>query len=76
MSCGAVAPNATLAQAEPYLEVVVLVLLGLRSALLVFCKLQGGRGRGNGLWLLVLFFSFVLCAYGLGLLLELAAGAA
>jgi hypothetical protein len=60
-------------QAGPCLEVGVAAVLGVGSALLAFRKLQCVRGRGKNLWLLVLVFSFVMCAYGLGLLLELAA---
>jgi ABC-type multidrug transport system permease subunit len=71
VSRGVVAANVVLIQAEPYLEVVVVVLLGVCSALLAFCKLL--RRRGNNLWLAVLILSFVMCAYGLGLLSELAA---
>jgi hypothetical protein len=70
MSHGSVAVIAV-KQAEPYLEVLAAVSLGVCSAVLVFCKLQCGRQRANHVWVLVLMFSFVLCAYGLGLLLEL-----
>jgi hypothetical protein len=58
---------------ETYLEVVVALLLGLSSARCAFRNLQFGRQRGRNIWLLLLAFSFVMCAYGLGLLLEVAA---
>ncbi len=74
MSNGVVAVNAALLQAGSCLEVGVPVVLGVGSALLAFRKLQCVRVRGQNLWLLVLVLSFVMCAYGLGLLLELAAG--
>ena len=59
---------------EPFMEVGGTILLGVSSALWAFGRL-GSRvqGRGRSLCLLVLMFSFVLCAYGFGLLLELAA---
>ena len=73
MSCGVVEASAFLVQAGPCVEVGMAVVLGVGSALLAFRKLQCARGRGKNLWLLVLLLSFVMCAYGWGLLLELAA---
>lgn len=59
---------------EPLMEVGGTILLGVSSAFWAFGRLGNQvRGRGRGLCLLVLMFSFVLCAYGFGLLLELAA---
>lgn len=63
-----------LADCEPYLEDAVSILLGVASAFIAFWKLQCcGEGRGRNKWLVLLIFSFVMCAYGFGLLLELAA---
>jgi hypothetical protein len=59
---------------EPFIEVGGTILLGISSALWSFRRLGSQvQGRGRSLCLLVLMFSFVLCAYGFGLLLELAA---
>lgn len=59
---------------DAYVEVVAAIVLGVSSAILAFWKLAGGgQGRRRKVWGLVLIFSFVLCAYGFGLLLELAA---
>jgi len=73
VSRGVVAVIAVLVQAEPCLEVAVAAVLGVCSALLAFRKLECGPTREKNVWLLVLLFSFVMCAYGLGLLLELVA---
>jgi hypothetical protein len=59
---------------EPFIEVGGAILLGVSSAVWAFGRLGSKvQGRGRSLCLLVLMFSFVLCAYGFGLLLELAA---
>jgi hypothetical protein len=59
---------------EPFMEVGGMILLGVSSALWAFRRLGSKvQGRGRNVCLLVLMFSFVLCAYGFGLLLELAA---
>ncbi|MFZ1008951.1 MAG: hypothetical protein WAN65_19075 [Candidatus Sulfotelmatobacter sp.] len=59
---------------EPFMEVGGMILLGVSSAFWAFRRLGSKvRGRGRNVCLLVLMFSFVLCAYGFGLLLELAA---
>jgi hypothetical protein len=59
---------------EPLMEVGGTILMGVSSAFWAFGRL-GSRmqGRGRNVCLVVLMFSFVLCAYGFGLLLELAA---
>jgi hypothetical protein len=58
----------------PFMEVGGTILLGISSAFWAFGRLGSKvQGRGHSLCLLVLMFSFVLCAYGFGLLLELAA---
>jgi hypothetical protein len=59
---------------EPYLEVAGTICLGVLSAFWAFQRLQSAvHGRGRSVCLLVLMVSFALCAYGFGLLLELAA---
>jgi hypothetical protein len=59
---------------EPLMEVGGTILLGISSAFWAFGRLGSEvQGRGRSLCLIVLMFSFVLCAYGFGLLLELAA---
>ncbi len=59
---------------EPFIEVGGMILLGVSSAFWAFRRLGSKvQGRGRNVCLLVLMFSFVLCAYGFGLLLELAA---
>jgi hypothetical protein len=60
---------------ESYFEVAGAILVGVSSAFWSFRRLQGTVGdRGRNVCLIVLVFSFVMCAYGFGLLLELAAG--
>jgi hypothetical protein len=59
---------------EPLMEVGGTILMGVSSAFWAFGRLGSKmQGRGQNVCLVVLMFSFVLCAYGFGLLLELAA---
>lgn len=60
-------------EGEAYWEVAGTIVTGVFGAIIAFRKLKR-RGRlGRNIWLAILFFSFVLCAYGFGFLLELAA---
>lgn len=62
-------------EVEPYVEDATAILVGVSSAFFAFWRLQRGvKRRGRNVWLVVLAVSFVICVYGFGLLLELAAG--
>lgn len=62
-------------EVELYVEDATAILVGVSSSFFAFWRLQYGvKRRGRNILLLVLAFSFVICVYGFGLLLELAAG--